>query len=42
MGGHKKDAARVFAVVLGDRTRGNVHKLKCRKFHLSIREMTLW
>ena len=35
MGGSQLDEARLFLVVPSDRKMGNVHKLKCRKFHLN-------
>jgi len=37
MGGNKEYKARLFSVVPGERTRGNGHNLKYRKFHLNIR-----
>ncbi|KAK4828502.1 hypothetical protein QYF61_026773 [Mycteria americana] len=38
MRGHEEKGARLFSVLLIDRTRGNVHKLKHKEFQLNTRK----
>jgi len=38
MGGDEEEGARLFSVMPCDRTRGNGHKQKHKKFHLSTRK----
>lgn len=39
MGGYTEDRDRLFSVVLRDRTRGNEHKLKQKKFYRGIKKI---
>jgi len=38
MGGSKEDRVKLFIVVPSERTRGNRHQVKHKKFHLSVRK----